>query len=224
MKTKLHYFYFIGLLIFSCSCTKKLSSFSNTSNCNCNKYPYSNDIEQFTTTSKNDIVLCAKNVDGIATIAYTINSISNCLNTDSIIIDTSSFYTYHFYQDTLTLYPIVKLPLGLDYKYDYTSIYYYKIFYNSTNKLQKIRVKNTSFPKYTQSQILDIFEEYQLKMAQSDDAVLFLIDKLLMASISGNQLAMKTFRNFEAKYKSMNAIQKAKYKIDKQLLIDFLEL
>ncbi len=48
------------------------------------------------------------------------------------------------------------------------------------------------------------------------------MDKLLMASLSGNQLAMKTFRNFEAKYKAMNSVQKAKYEQNKQILIEYL--
>lgn len=222
MRNIVQYSFLFWLLVIFSSCARKQSVAAHHQDCNCSKYPLSNEIKYINTSNNNSILLCAIVDDQLNTPAYKILNISNCTNNDSIILSSNNSYNYQFYKDTLELFPLIDLPLGFNYKYQLSSIFIEKISYNSDNHLQKIKIKNPNFPKYTKSQMLDVLEEYHLKYYSTDKEISLLLDKLLVAAISGNSLAITNFKNFEIKYKAMNEFQKNRYERNKRLLIDFI--
>jgi|688.fasta_scaffold427440_1 hypothetical protein len=221
MRNYLFFLWLFFLILQSCTLSKKTSSAISTVPCNCLATINTNYNNIYKISNTKSVVLCANKSQENNQEVYNSIYIKNCTSDDTLGFSSQNYISNNI-KDTLELIPYYYLPQGLEYTYKQTTVFIEKIYFTTDNKLQKTKVLNPYFPKYTQSQILDVFEEYQLTTATTDEKVILLMDKLLMASLSGNQLAMKTFRNFEAKYKAMNSVQKAKYEQNKQILIEYL--
>lgn len=221
-----NYFLFFLLcssILFNQGCSNKLHhnhTSNNTTTCNCDYYRtrYSFTVKQVQTA----LQLCADDAGNNNNNQVYIRKLFVCNTTDSIAIDHSIRYSYMASNDTLLLYPQLYLPLNTTYEYIYVSPFVDKVFYNAEMKLIKIRTLNPDFKGYSSSQILDVFEEYQLTYHDNDTAIIKLIDKLTIACFSRNVLAMKTFRNFEAKYRSLSPQAKKHYEDQKYWVQEYI--
>lgn len=219
------FFLLIVVCTTSCNLNKQLpAAHSRTETCDCFRTIPTQHFITYHLRENKQIVLCADKVIDKNQVFYTHAYVRICNSNDSLSFRKDQVYSSQMHGDTLLMNVLFLLPLGLDYKYAQASIFIEKVFINQDHQLQKMLSIHPDLPRYTQSQILDVFEEYQLRPAENDEQLVLLIDKLLMSALSGNQMAMKTFRNFEAKYKNMKEIPKARYEYDKQILKDYLSL
>ena len=105
---------------------------------------------------------------------------------------------------------MIQLPIKPNYTYSSIAILQEKVwFYHDS--LQSRSSINFNFPAYTHEQILDVFEQYQQMEVIYDKRVSILMDKLFVSAISGNVLAVKTFKNFEAKFTNLTGADKERY-------------
>ncbi|MEI6311061.1 MAG: hypothetical protein WCP57_02270 [Bacteroidota bacterium] len=170
------------------------------------------------------MIVCATKIQKYARTTYKSVHVINCATSDSIVLAANNEYTLENIKDTLFFTPEYYLPQTINYTYLPTAIFIEKVFVNSSNKLESIFVFNSNFPRYTQSQILDVFESYQLSNNASESTIKLIMDKLLMAALSDNQLAMKTFKNFEAKFKNLSPELKERYNHNKEILKQYLAI
>jgi hypothetical protein len=100
--------------------------------------------------------------------------------------------------------------MNATYAYTSMAILQQKIYFYH-DSLQSSTCLNLNFPNYSREQILDIFEQYQQMEVIYDKRVSILMDKLFVSAISGNVLAVKTFKNFEAKFTNLTGEDKDRY-------------
>lgn len=210
------------VLLFSCRIPKKISNSNDVINhCSCNN-THKEFINSYYLANKKELIVCATKIQKYAHTTYKSITLISCSNSDSIVLKENKEYSIEYSKDTLIMIPEYYLPQTNNYIYLPTKIFIEKVFLNTSNQIVTKIEFNPNFPVYNQSQILDIFETYQLSYDTNEDKIIILMDKLLMAALSSNQLAMKTFKNFEAKYKNLSPELKERYNNHKEILMQYL--
>ncbi len=136
----------------------------------------------------------------------------------------SSFGTFSplVTKDTLFLKQLVNLPVASNFGYEEHGVLQHKLWFSHDTLQLKVTI-NEDFKAYSPNQVLDVFEEYQAIEVQYNEKTELLMDKLFVSALSGNLLAVKTFKNFEAKFKDLNEKYKVKYVELSALLKQYLE-
>ena len=161
-------------------------------------------------SNKKSISLCGvKTYSAIGT-SFKYLSYGECNKSPIVRLTSSNAYLPLVVKDTLHLLEMIQLPINPNYTYSSIAILQEKVwFYHDS--LQSRSSINFNFPAYTHEQILDVFEQYQQMEVIYDKRVSILMDKLFVSAISGNVLAVKTFKNFEAKFTNLTGADKERY-------------
>ncbi len=205
----------LSIVLCASACTVKKSTHTNGpifvshTNCLCPGTDKSADTTIILSTKKM-ISLCGIKSYSAQGTLFSGLSIVECNKMSPIQLNPTIAFLPKLKSDTLCLLQMQQLPMGEEWHYTNVSVLQQNLWFDKDTLKTKTAI-NTEFPKYSNSQILDIFEEYQKVNVEYNEQTILLMDKLFVSAISGNILAAKTFKNFEAKYKNLEGPYKSKY-------------
>ncbi|RYE23853.1 MAG: hypothetical protein EOP51_09265 [Sphingobacteriales bacterium] len=112
--------------------------------------------------------------------------------------------------DTLLITELTFLPNGVNNKYEPTDwlMHYY---YYSNNTLQRSVAINRNIKRYTPQEIKTILEDFDSRSGKYTVDVEPLMDKLWLATISGDKTARNYFENFEKKFDWLDGAYSEQY-------------
>lgn len=113
-------------------------------------------------------------------------------------------------KDTLFVNEIQYLPTGMDFKFEETIWTTEKIFF-SGQKLVRKRVINKQIRKYNQDEIQIVLNSYETAMQGLGDNKMEFVNKLFIATISGNKRARHYFLEFPSKCNVLDGADKEEY-------------
>ncbi len=213
-KSNISIFFTLGaIILFSCTSRKIVTNNQVTpavhASCMCGSNGSLAD-SVITLSNKKSISLCGlKTYSSIGT-SFKNLSYGECNKSPLTTLTPVNSYLPMVVKDTLYLMEMIELPITSTYAYSAIAMLQEKLwFYHDS--LKASACINPNFPNYSHEQILDIFEQYQQMEVIYDKRVSILMDKLFVAAISGNVLAVKTFKNFEAKFTNLTGDDKVRY-------------
>jgi hypothetical protein len=160
--------------------------------------------------NKKSISLCGLKTYSSMGTSFKNLTYGECNKSPTIILSPTNSYLPQLVKDTLYLMDMMSLPINATYAYTSVAIIQQKLYFYH-DSLQSSTCLNLNFPIYTKEQILDVFEQYQHMEVIYDKRVSMLMDKLFVSAVSGNILAVKTFKNFEAKFTNITGEDKDRY-------------
>jgi hypothetical protein len=213
-KSYFSYFFMLStIILFSCTSRKIVTNNLVTPAAHISCYCGANGSladSTITLPNKKSISLCGLKTYSSLGTTFKNLTYGECNKSPMIILSPTNSYLPVAVKDTLYLMEMINLPMNATYAYTSMAILQQKIYFYH-DSLQSSTCLNLNFPNYSREQILDIFEQYQQMEVSYDKRVSILMDKLFVSAISGNVLAVKTFKNFEAKFTNLTGEDKDRY-------------
>lgn len=220
------FFLLCTIILFSCTSRKIVTNNLVTPAAHVSCYCGANGSladSMITLPNKKSISLCGLKIYSSIGTSFKNVSYSECNKSPISTLSPANHYLPVVVKDTLLLMEMIKLPITSTYEYSSIAMLQEKLwFYHDS--LKASTSLNPNFPTYSREQILDIFEQYQQMEVIYDKRVSILMDKLFVAAISGNVLAVKTFKNFEAKFTNLSGEDKDRYTELSSILKKYLSL
>ena len=106
-------------------------------------------------------------------------------------------------RDTLLVQQIVNLPIGKNLKYQMTVWTIEKIYFIGQKTLRKL-VVNRQIPKYNQYEIKEVLKLYETAKSGLDETKMAIVNKLFIATISGDKTSRQYFKEFKTKFGTLD--------------------
>lgn len=175
---------------------------TNTASCDCPKTQYAGTKADTTFHFPNGktIVLCGyKNPESKPT-TYSEFVLAAC-GQDTIIDFWGAVLSYRLKvnQDTLLVDQLQNLPTGDNFKFQESVWTTEKIYFSGQKVIRKLDI-NRQIRKYKQYEIQAVLEAYETATPGLDENKMEIVNKLFIATISGNKKARQYFKEFKNKF------------------------
>jgi hypothetical protein len=114
-------------------------------------------------------------------------------------------------KDTLLVDQLQNLPTGKNFKYQETVWTTEKIFFSGQRVVRKIAV-NRQIKKYNHDEIQTVLKTYETAKLGLDDSKMEIANKLFIATISGDKKARQYFKEFKAKFGTLDGAFSEEYR------------
>jgi hypothetical protein len=113
-------------------------------------------------------------------------------------------------KDTLLVDQLQNLPTGKNFKYQETVWTTEKIYFIGQKVFRKL-VVNRQIRKYSQDEIQTVLKIYETAKPGLDDSKMEIVNKLFIATISGNKTARQYFKEFKTKFGTLDGAFQEEY-------------
>jgi hypothetical protein len=120
-------------------------------------------------------------------------------------------------KDTLFVNTIVDLPVGKGMAYEKVYWLIERIYFKK-GRIIRDSIVNKAIPKYTPTQIASVLKLYNKTPDQNSEKTALLMDRLLVAAVSGSKQAKYYLTNFHGKFTQLSGVIFEQYDTDFKML------
>jgi hypothetical protein len=115
-----------------------------------------------------------------------------------------------FKKDTLCVEELQNLPIGKNFEYQEIVWTTEQIYFDEQNVIKKLFI-NKQIRKYNQAEIQSVLKEFERAKFGFDENKSVILNRLFIATISGNKIARKYFGEFEHKFGTLDGAYAEEY-------------